>query len=77
MKHGNDDDCVDETVARSSKKPTYKSNKRYIHRYLALIILTSITILNAAHGKVIGLSLDGRKVGELSLLGVNLLHGVE
>lgn len=34
-----------------------------------------MTILNAAHGKKIGSMLDGCKVGELPVFGVNLTYG--
>lgn len=75
--HGNDDDCVDDTVARPPKEPTGKTEKCYIHCNLEFMILTPITISNAAHGKVIGVPFDGCKVGEFPLFGVNLVHGVE
>lgn len=77
LKHGNDDDCADNTVKVPSEDITVESCKILVHRNVEYMSLVSITILNAAHGKKIGLMFDGRKKGELPVFGVNFTYNCE
>ncbi len=77
LKPGNDDDRADSTVKETLYKPTIESCKIFVHCNVEYIPLSPITILNATHGKYIVVIFDGRKDGDVPVLGVNLTYNCE
>lgn len=77
FKYGNNDDCVDEIVVNFVKIFMNKFCKYIIYRNFVYIMLILIIIFNVVYGKKIGNILDGCCIGELFVLGVNLMYGCD
>lgn len=77
FKYGNNDDCVDEIVVEFLKIFMIKVRKYKIYCDVVYIIFVFIIIFNVVYGKKIGNILDGCCVGELFVLGVNLMYGCD
>lgn len=74
---GNDDDCADYSGADSAHPPSEEPKKSFAHKNVCFISLSSITILNATHGKKIGVIFDGCVKGTVPVFGVNFTYGCD